>query len=105
SDEISVRDGMCGLFEFPKIFRKSGHCRRRVEYYLCPVQAQAARAFRKMPVVTDINADSCKCRIETRISQIPRSKIKFFPKTRIDVRDVRLPVLAQIRAVGVYYGG
>jgi len=68
SDEITVSDGMCGLFELPEIFAQSGDRGRRIEYDLCSVQTKAAGSFGKVAVVANIDADPRIRGIETRVT-------------------------------------
>ena len=58
-----------------------------------------------MPVVANINADSRKRRVKTRIAEIAGLEIELLPKPGIHVRDVRLAVFAQIFAVSVDHSG
>ena len=64
SDKISVGNGVSRLFKLPQIFAQTGDCRRRIEYYFGAVQSQAASAFRKMPVVANVNADTGERRVK-----------------------------------------
>src|SRR5215218_6118843 len=57
ADEERVRHRVRRLLELPQVLGQSRHGRRRVEYDLCAVQAELARAFREMTIVADIDAD------------------------------------------------
>src|SRR5436190_1496504 len=54
-----------------------------------------------MPVVADVDADVGELRLEDRISEIARLEVELLPEPGRGVRDVALPVLTEIRAVGV----
>ncbi|HYP51055.1 MAG TPA: hypothetical protein VEQ34_08955 [Pyrinomonadaceae bacterium] len=58
-----------------------------------------------MAVVADVNADLRESRFKSRVAEIARTKIKLFPKTGIDVRNVSFAVFAQIFAVSINHGG
>src|ERR1700723_941725 len=58
-----------------------------------------------MPVVADVDADLGEAQVENRVPEIARAKIELFPKTRRDVWDMRLAVLAEIRAIVLNDGG
>ena len=80
ADEITVGDGVRGLFEFPEIFAQTRNGCRRIKNNFRAVQTETSRAFGKMAVVADINADSRKRRVETRITQDYRGENKIFPR-------------------------
>src|SRR5258708_38650073 len=67
TNKITVRNRVRRLFQFPQILRKSSHRCRRIKHNLCSVQTQQARAFREMPIVTDIDADCSELCFENRI--------------------------------------
>jgi hypothetical protein len=58
-----------------------------------------------MAVVADVDADLAGGGVEYRISEIARTEIELLPESWTDVGDVVLPVLAEIRAVGIDYRG
>ncbi len=92
--KISVCRGVCGLFEFPKIFRKPGDRGRRIKDYLGTVKAQTPRAFGKMAVIADINPDPSKSSVKTRITEIAGPEIELFPEAGSDMRNMVLAVFA-----------
>ena len=96
TDEVSVSDRVCRLFEFPEIFAQSRDGCRRIENYLGTIEAEASCTFRKVSVVADINSYPSDRRIKARIAKIARTKVKFLPESRCYVRDVRLAILAEI---------
>src|SRR6185436_12582402 len=96
-----VGNGVRWLFKFPKILRQPGHCRGRIENDFSAIQSQRARAFGEVAVITNVNSDARKRRVEARVTQIARPKIKLLPEAGVDVRYVVLAVLAQILTVCV----
>src|SRR5205085_5793293 len=78
ADKISIRHSMGGLFEFPKILAQSSDSRRRIEHDFRSVEAQSTRAFGKVAIVADVNADIGELRFEDRISEITGLEIKLF---------------------------
>ena len=102
--EIAVRDRVRRLFEFPEILRKAGDRGRRVEDDLRAVQAKQPGAFWEMTVVADVDADGGELRPEHRVAKVARLEEVLLPKAG-GMRNVVLPVLAEVRAVGVVYGG
>src|ERR1700675_1516825 len=65
------------------------------------VQSEDARAFGKMAVVADVDADAGVFRFENGIALVSGGEIKFLPESGMHVRDVVLAVLAQVLAVGI----
>ena len=57
-----------------------------------------------MSVVANVNADPTDGRVKARIAQVARAKVEFLPKSRIDVRDMRLAIRAEELAVGIERG-
>src|ERR1700757_30530 len=51
-----------------------------------------------MPVVTDIDADFAKAQIEYGVAQVSRPEVKLLPKSRCDMWNMRLPVLAEVNS-------
>src|SRR6266404_2502060 len=100
-DEISVGDGVRGLLKLPQVFGKSSDRGGRVVDNLGAVQAENARALRKVPVVADVHANPCIARLENRIAGIAGREIKFLPEARMAVRYVMLAILSEIAAIGV----
>ena len=98
--EVAVRDGVRRLLELPQVLRQAGDGRRRIEDDLGAVQPEHPRAFGKVPVVADVDADVREARLEHRIAEIAGLEEVLLPEAR-RVRDVVLAVLAQIRAVRI----
>src|SRR5216684_653341 len=98
-DKISVGDGVGRLLEFPKILGEASDSGRRIVDDFSAVETQDARAFRKMAVVTNVDADAGVTGLEYRVAGVPRREIKFFPKPGVTVRNVVLAVFAEIAAV------
>src|SRR5579859_5173785 len=104
-DEILIGDGVGGLLELPQIFGESGNGRGGIVDNLCAVQSEAARAFGKVTVVTDVDADARVARRENRIARVAGREVELFPKAGVAVRDVVLAVFSEVAAVGVDDGG
>ena len=102
--EVAVGDGVRRLLELPQVLRQAGDGRRRVEDDLGAVQAEQPRAFGKVAVVADVDADGRVARLEHRVAEVARLEEVLLPEPA-GVRDVVLAVLAEIRAVGVVDGG
>src|SRR5579863_5326985 len=105
ADEVTVGDGMSRLLEFPQIFREAGHCGRGIKDDFGAIESENARAFGKVPVVTDVNADAGVFGFENRVAEITGREIKLFPEAGMAVRDMVLAILAEIAAIGVDDGG
>ena len=73
--------------------------------YLRAVQRQRAPAFREMAVVADVDAELDVCGLEHRVAQVARLEEELLVEARIDLRDVRLAIFAEVLAVGVDHGG
>src|SRR5438876_3242802 len=69
ANEVSVCHRVSWLFDSPEILRKTCHSGRWIENYLGAVQTQGPGPFRKVTVVTNINSDAGKRRIEGGISE------------------------------------
>src|ERR1051326_5926746 len=54
-----------------------------------------------MAVIADVDADARVSSVEGRITEIAGPEIKFFPEARIDVRNMMLSILAEVRSIGV----
>src|SRR5438270_10544889 len=105
ADEVAVRDGVRRLLELPQILRQAGHRRGGIEHDLRAVQSQLARSLGEVAVVADVDADLRVLRIEHRVAEVAGAEVVLLPEAGRRVRDVVLPVLAEIRAVGVDHGG
>lgn len=68
---------------------------------ICAVQAEHARWLREVAVVADEDADPADPRAEDRVADVARLEEVPLREDRPDLRDVRLSVLAEHRAVGV----
>src|SRR5262249_51928558 len=80
ADEVLVRHGVRRLLELPQVLRQPGHGGRRVEYDLGPVQPEAPRPFREVPVVADVDADLADPRLEHRVTEVAGPEIKLLPE-------------------------
>src|SRR5439155_6086445 len=78
-DKVTIGNCVCRLFQLPKILRQARNCCRWIEDDLSAVQTEGASAFGKVPVIANVNADAREGRVECRITQIARTKIKLFP--------------------------
>src|SRR5713101_5319770 len=92
--EVSVRCGVCGLLEFPQIFRESRDRGGGIKNNFRAVQSEDARAFGKVAVIADVHADARILRFENGIALVSRGEIKFFPESGMHVGDVVFAVLA-----------
>src|SRR5262249_46225541 len=90
ADEIAVRHRVRRLLELPEILGEPGHRRRRVEDDLRAVEAENPRAFRKVAVVADVDADLADRRLKHRVPGIPGAEVVLLPEARRDLRDVVL---------------
>src|SRR6267143_618056 len=57
-----------------------------------------------MAVITDVNPDASKCRVESRIPKVSRSEIKLFPESGIYVRYVILAIFPEILSISIDNG-
>ena len=96
--EVAVGDGVRRLLELPQVLRQARDRRRRIEDDLGAVQPEQPRAFGKVPVVADVDADRGEARLEDRIAEVARLEEVLLPEAG-RVRDVVLAVLPEIRAV------
>jgi hypothetical protein len=87
-DKIGIGDGMGGLLELPEIFRETGDGGGRIIDDLRAIEAEDARALRKMTVVTNVHTDAGIACVENRVAGVSRREVKLFPKTRVALRDV-----------------
>ena len=93
--EVAVGHGVRRLFELPQVLRQPGDGGRRVEDDLGAVQPEQPRAFGKVPVVADVDADRREARLEHRIAEVARLEEVLLPEAR-RVRDVVLAVLPEV---------
>src|SRR5437016_3535337 len=83
TDKVSICDCVRWLFQLPQIFSMTRDRSRRVEYDFRTVQTQCSCAFRKMSVITNIDAHICISGLKNRIAKIAWLEIKLFPETRM----------------------
>src|SRR5579871_98933 len=102
SDEVAIGDGVSGLFEPPKVLAEAGDRGGWIEHDFRAVQAERARPFGEMAVVTDVDPDLAEAEIEHRVAQVAGAEVILFPKTRRHVGDVGFAVLAQVGAILIY---
>ncbi len=102
--EIAVGGGVRRLLKFPKIFAESGDRRRRVEDNFGAIEAKDARSFWEMAVVANIDADASEFRVKNQVPSIARREIKLLPKARSNLRDVVLPIFAEVFSIRVDHG-
>src|SRR5882757_9982736 len=100
-DEIRVGYRVSGLLEFPEIFGETGDRGGGVVDNFRSVEAEDARAFREMAVVTDVDADAGVTSLEDGVAGVPWREIKLFPEARVTMGNVVLAVFAEIAAIGV----
>src|SRR6266699_4932794 len=100
-NEIGVGDGVSRLLEFPEIFGETGDRGGRVVNDFGAVEAEDARAFGKVAVVTDVDADAGVARLENGVACVSGGEIEFFPEARVTVGNVVLAVFAEVAAVSV----
>jgi len=98
-NEVAVGSGVCGLLELPKILAEPGDRGGGIENDLGAVKAKGAGAFGEVAVVADVNADFGEAEIEDGGAEVAGTEIKFFPEAGSDMRDMRLAIFSEIRAV------
>src|ERR1035441_10273530 len=86
ADEIAVGHGVRGLLQFPEMLAEAGHGGRWVEDDLGAGQAQGARAFREVAVVTYVNADLGEAQVEHREAEVAGAEVELLPEAGRDVR-------------------
>src|SRR5712692_5598446 len=92
---------MRALLELPKIIRVTLRGRRRNEDDFRAVKSKRPRPFRKVTVITDVDSDSRVSGLESGEAEIARREVELLPEARQAMRNVSLPVLAQILSIGV----
>ena len=73
--------------------------------YSAPFSASARQPSGKMTVVADVDAELDVRGLEHRVAQVAGLEEELLVETRIDLRNVRLAVLAEVLAVGIDDGG
>src|SRR5437899_8155617 len=101
---VAVRDGMGGLLDEPKVHRQPARGGRGNEDELRSVKAEHPRALGEVAVVADVHADLPYGGVEDRVAEVAGAEVELLPEA-VDVRDVRLAVLAEVLAVGVDHSG
>src|SRR5713101_280731 len=100
-DKIGVSNGVRRLLQLPEIFGKTGDGGGRVVDDFRAVEAEDARAFWEMAVVTDVHADAGVTSLEGGVAGVSGREVKVFPEARMAMRNMVLAVFAEIAAVGV----
>src|SRR5439155_1522100 len=100
ADPVAVRDRVRGLLDEPKMHREPARGRRWDEDELRSVKAEHPRALGEVAVVADVHADLPHGGVEDRVAEVAGAEVELLPEA-VDVRDVRLAVLAEVLAVGV----
>src|SRR2546423_13529003 len=95
---VGARGGR--LLELPRVGGQAAARGGRVEADRGAVEPERPPALGEVPVVADVHADLTDGRVEHRVAQIAGPEVELLPKA-LDLRDVRLAVLAQVCAVGV----
>ena len=94
---------MADLLDPPQVFRQPARSGARDEHHLGAVEAEGASSLGKVPVVADVHADLADRGFEDGIAQVPRAEVVLLPEA-LDVRDMRLAVLAEVGPVGIDHG-
>src|SRR5688572_7668841 len=104
ADVVHVGDRRRRLLEAPDVLGQPAVRGRRVEHDLRPVESDRPPPLREVPVVADVDADLADRGVEDRVSARSGREVELLPEP-LDLRDVLLAVLAEVRAVGVDHGG
>src|SRR5437867_3507418 len=75
ADEITICHCVRRLLELPQILRQPRYCGRRVEDYLRAVQSERPRAFGKVAIITDVDADTGERSFERGIAEVSRFEV------------------------------
>src|SRR5215472_5017552 len=100
ADEVLVGHRGGRLLKPPQVLGQAPAGRRRVEHDPRAGQAERPPALGEVPVVADVHADPARRGVEHRVAHVARPEVELLPEP-LDLRDVRLAVLAQVAAVGV----
>ena len=98
--EVAVRQRVADLLDAPEVLGQAPAGGRRDEHDLGAVEPQGAGALREVAVVADVDADLADGGLEDRVAEVAGPEVELLPEA-LDVGDVRLAVLAQVRAVAV----
>ena len=93
-DVVAVRDGVARLLDPPQVLGQAARRGARDQDDLRAVEPQRPGALREVPVVADVHADLADGRLEHRIAEVAGPEVELLPEA-LDVRDVRLAVLAR----------
>ena len=94
--EVAVGQRVGDLLDAPQVLAQAARRGRRDEDELGAVQAQRPRALGEVAVVADVDADLADGGVEHRVAGVARAEVVLLPEA-LDVRDVRLAVLAEVR--------
>src|SRR5712692_9147438 len=91
-NEIRVGYRVSGLLEFPKIFGETGDSGGGVVDNFRAVEAEDARAFGEVAVVTDVDADAGIASLKNGVPGVSRREVKFFPEAWVTMGNMVLAV-------------
>ena len=91
---------MADLLDPPQVLRQAARGGARDEHDLGAVEAERPGALGEVAVVADVDADLADRGLEHRVAEVAGPEVELLPEA-LDVRDVGLAVLAQVRPVGV----
>ena len=103
-DVVAVGDRVADLLDPPQVLGQAARGRARDEHDLGAVEAERPGAFGEVAVVADVHADLADRGLEDRVAEVARPEVELLPEP-LDVRDVGLAVLAEVRPVRVDHGG
>src|SRR2546427_401575 len=66
-----------------------------------PKNCHTLRTSWKVTIVADVDSDIWELGLEDRVTEVAGFEIKLLPKPRRTVRDVVLPIFAEILAIGI----
>src|SRR6266851_7617762 len=104
-NEIRVGYRVSRLLEFPEIFREAGNGGGRVVDNFRSIEAEDARAFGEVTVVTNIYANSGVASLEDGVAGVPWREIKLFPEARMAMGNMVFAVFAEVATIGIDDGG
>src|SRR5690606_7579688 len=100
ADEVLVGHRGRGLLQPPQVLRQATTGRRRVEHDPRATQPESTPPLREVPLVADVHTDLADRGVEHRITEVAWPEVELLPEA-FDLRDVVLPVFAQVAAVCV----